>query len=277
MKRFVIKLLLFGLVFLLITISVDITKTKSKRYAATVNGSEIYCAINKSCTNKKVKKLLLGDSVGHQLYPCENDYDSIVSLACNQAVTMAGHFFLLENYIESNADNLPEEVILFLTPFTLRNDVDFYAYHYFLKPFPPYNWSEQYTSHLKQRVHSIPLYWSANLPFIQTSNYTPKWATPSLETIESISQLSYEYLLKMDSLTKQHDISFRMVSPPLRDDKEKTIDSIWQNMPPTYATQLNTLLQPYKEGLVFLPSCLYVDHAHFQTDKIPVDYLGVLN
>ena len=277
MRRFAIKLLMFVFVFLLITIPVDIAKTNSKRYTATINGSEIYCAINKSYTNKKVKKLLLGDSVGHQLYPCENEYDSIVSLACNQAITMAGHYFLLKNYIETNADNLPDEVVMLIIPFTLCNDVDLYAYHYFLKPFSPNKWGEQYTDHLRQRIHSIPFYWSANLPFIQTSNYTPTWATPSSVTTKSVSRLSYEYLLKIDSITKHHDISFRLVSPPLREDKQNTIDSIWSNLRPEYAVQLDALLQPYIESEVFVSSDNFIDFAHFLSDKTPVDYLHVLN
>ena len=276
MKRFLYKTLIYVVIILLIIVPVDFFKIYSHSYDFSVAGSEIYCAINNSRKIRKAKKLILGDSVGHQLYPCEIDYDSIVSLACNQAITLAGQYFLLKNYIENNVDSLPDEVVLFITPFSLCNDVDKYAYHYFLKPFPPHKWSKFYTKHLKQRIHSIPLYWSANLPFIQTSNYTPEWATHSSQSIKSISPLSYEYLMKMDSITKQHDVSFRMVSTPIRDDRQIDIESFWYNLPPDYAVELNSLLIPYEESVYYMPSDYYLDHVHFLPDKIPFDYLGLL-
>ena len=277
MKRFLLRLLIYVFVILIITIPIDMINTFTGKYIKTVDGYEIYCAINNSQSNRKVKKVLLGDSVGCQLYPSDNDYDSILSLACNQAITMAGHYFLLKNYIENNNDNLPDEVVLLITPFSLCNDVDKYAYHYFLKPFPPHTWSKLYTKHLKQRIHSIPFYWTANLPFIQTSNYTPEWAIPSSKANKSISPLSYEYLLKIDSITKQHNISFNMVSTPIRDDRQIDMDLFWKNLPSDYADDLASLLLPYKESVHYMPSDNYRDPVHFWAETIPFDYLSILN
>jgi hypothetical protein len=275
MKRFIKNLLIYVFVVLLIVVPIDIYRIRTKKYVNKVIGSSIYCAIAKSKTPGKGKKLLLGDSVGRQMYKCENEYDSIVSLACNQAITLAGHYFLLRNYIESNIDNLPTEVILFYSPFSLSNDVDKHAYHYFLKPFPPFEYSEWYTEHLTQRIHTIPLYWTANLPLIKTSAYTPVWAVPSSMPTESISQLSYEYLLKMDSITKANNIRFHLVSVPIRDDRQDDIESFWENIPTAYLARLEDLLQPYKESVVYYPSKWYFDEYHFFYDKIPYDYLGL--
>jgi len=277
MKCFLQTILKYVIIVLLIVVPVDIFKIYSKNYGATVVGSEIYCAIEKSQKKENAKKLLLGDSVGHQLYPCEKEFDNFVSLACNQAITMAGQFFLLKNYIETNVEDLPQEVILLITPFSLSNDVDKHAYHYFLKPFPPYKWSELYTKHLKQRIHSIPFYWSANLPFIQTSSYTPKIAVPSPQVIESVSPLSFEYLLKMDSITKANNIGFHMVSTPIRDDRQNDIALFWESLPAVYISRLSELLQPYKESIMYLPSEWYSDHVHFVGEKTPDDYLNLLS
>jgi len=277
MKRFLIDIMLYAVIILLITVPVSILKAYLEDYKANVIGSEIYCAINKSQQKSNVKKLLLGDSVGNQLYPCKKEYDSIVSLACNQAITLAGHYFLMKNYIETNFENLPERIILLVTPFSLENDVDKFAYHYFLKPFPPYKWSDLYTEHLKQRIHSIPFYWTANLPLIRTSPYTPKLAVPSFQSIKSISPLSYEYLLKMDSLTKANNIDFCMVSTPVRDDRKNDIVSFWENLPTEYMSHLSELLEPYKESVMYLPSEWYSDHVHFVGEKTPDDYLNLLS
>ena len=246
------------------------------RYEKKVDGSEIYYAIFASETKKKVKRIVLGDSVGCQLYPSTQEYDSVVSMSCNQAITMAGHYFLLKKFIDANHGGLPEEAILLITPFSLSNDVDKYAYHYFLKPFPPSDYSSFYTKHLTQRIHSIPFYWTANLPVFKTSNYTPKWAIPSSQSIKSISPLSYEYLLKMDSIASANGIKFRMISTPVRDDRCDDMDSFWGHLPTDYADKLDDLLQPYKESVIFMPSDYYGDKVHFLGDKIPDDYLGIL-
>lgn len=278
MKKFIFRLLFFVLIILLIITPVEIHKMGNMSLATSeIAGSEVYFAIDKSQTKRYVKKLVLGDSVGKQLYPCTIDHDSIISLACNQAITLAGQFFLLKNYIENNIDNLPDGIILLITPFSLSNDVDKYAYQYFLKPFPLQLWSVFYTEHLEQRIHTIPLYWTANLPFIQSSNYTPRWAVPSQQSTKSISTLSYEYLLKMDSITKQYGIPFRMVSTPVRDDRRNDVDSFWNNLPSDYADELESLLLPYKESVYYMPSDDYEDAVHFCAEKIPFDYLSILN
>ena len=281
MKCFLKKILLYIVIVLLIAVPVDIFKMHLLKQGvpilgATKTGLEGFCAIGNSQKVGKVKKLLLGDSVGRQLYPCDKEYDSILSLACNQAITMAGQFFLLKNYIETNVEDLPEEVILLITPFSLTNDVDKYAYNYFLKPFPPYIFSEQYTKHLKQRIHSIPYYWTANLPFVRTSSYTPKLAIPSFQSVKSVSKLSYEYLLKMDSIANANNIVFRMVSTPIRDDRQDYIASFWENLSPEYMSSLSGLLQPYRSSIIYLPSDWYVDEIHFFNKKIPNDYLNLL-
>lgn len=282
MKCFLKKILLYIVIVLLIAVPIDIFKMHLQKHGVRILGTpktglEVFCAIGNSQKVGKVKKLLLGDSVGCQLYPCDKEYESIMSLACNQAITMARHFFLLKNYIETNVEDLPEEVILLITPFSLPNDVDEYAYNYFLKPFPPYTYSEQYTKHLKQRIHSIPYFWTANLPFVRTSSYTPELAIPSIESIKGISELSYEYLLKMDSIANVNNIVFRMVSTPIRDDMQNDIASFWENFPTEYMSRLSNLLQPYKKSIIYLPSDWYFDKVHFIKEKVPNDYLNLLS
>jgi len=276
MKRFVLGIIVYVIIELMLWNALELLKLYTHRYEKKVNGAEIYYALFSSKTERKVKRIVLGDSVGCQLYPSNQEYDSVVSMSCNQAITMAGHYFLLKNFIETNQEDLPEEAILLITPFSLSNDVDKYAYHYFLKPFPYHQYSNLYTNHLKERIQTIPFFWSANLPFIQTSSNSPKWAVPLTASNQSISQLSYEYLIKMDSITKCNGIKFQMISTPVRDDRRDDMDSFWDHLPTDYADKLDDLLQPYKESIVFMPSDYYTDEVHFLGDKIPDDYLGIL-
>ena len=135
MKLFLGHILKFFAIALAILLLCESMYFYSGHYQEKVNGWEVYAAIRKSKQNSNVKRLLLGDSVAMQIYPCDKEYNDMVSLACNQAITMAGYYFLLDNYIESNNNTLPENVILFINPLTLGSNMDQFAYHYFLKPF----------------------------------------------------------------------------------------------------------------------------------------------
>ena len=81
----------------------------------------------------------------------------------------------------------------------------------------------------------------------------------------------------MDSITKQYGIHFSMVSTPVCDDRQNDVESFWNNLTPDYAVELNSLLEPYKQSVYYMPSDYYSDQVHFLKDKTPFDYLGLLN
>lgn len=279
MKRFISIFCIYLFCFLLIILIPEEYKIiTNAELENTVPGGEVRAAVKSSKTkaNRKVKKLILGDSTGHALYPSEKTYDSIVSLACNQAITMAGHYFLLKNYLEANNENLPDEIIILFTPETFGNNVDRFAYQYFLKPFPILEYKSLYTKHLYDRIKSIPLYWTANLPFIQTSGYTPRFAVPANKERLNLSELSAEYLLKIDSIAKRYNVPYKMLSTPVRDDcKELTqrrIDDLLQGCPEQLQLQMNAYIQ----SIPYYPSELFFDHVHLHAAEKPEDYLGVL-
>lgn len=219
---------MYLMVILAIVLPVELYKMFHEQDDSKIPGYEALIAvrISHTHTNKAVKRLILGDSTARLFYPVWQDYDNMVSLACNQAVTMAGQYFLLKNYLETNADNLPGQIVLIYTPFSLSNDVDKYAYQYFLKPFPTSEYQSLYTKHLKERIESIPFYWTANWPFIQTSGYTPRFAVPDEEIATPLSELTYEYLIRIDSLAKEYNIPWEMCSTPVRDDRAQEVEQI---------------------------------------------------
>lgn len=278
MKRFISVICIYIVAVLIVVVPPEIYNIVTNTDLGNVPGGEVRAAVKSSKTraNRKIKKLIIGDSTGHALYPSERTYDSIVSLACNQAITMAGHYFLLKNYLETNEDNLPEEIIILFTPETFGNNVDRFAYQYFLKPFPILEYKPLYTKHLFNRIKTIPFYWTANLPFIQTSGYTPRIAVPANEERINLSQLSIEYLLKMDSLAKTRGVPLKIVSTPVRDDckdiTERRINDLQQICP----KQLRQYMENYSQSISYYPSELFFDHVHLNDKDTPDDYLGIL-
>jgi len=279
MKHFISVICIYLLVVLLIVLPPELYKILTDANYSDVAGGEVRAAVkvSKTKTNKKIKELILGDSTGHALYPSEKEYDSIASMACNQAITFAGQYFLLKNYLETNKENLPQEIIFLLTPESFGNDVDIFAYQYFLKPFPVFEYKSLYTNHLYSRIKSIPFYWTANLPFIQTSNYTPRAAVPAYTERLPMSELTYEYMILMDSITKEYKIPFELRSTPVRDDRKNEIENVAQNIYSTGSTRFSHLLRPYVESITYYPSDLFVDPVHMKDTALPEDYLGILN
>lgn len=274
MKRFVLTILLYISLILLIIIPIELRNLR--QMGDNVPGGEVRCAIQKSkakVTNH-IRKLIIGDSTGHALYSCENEYDSIVSLTSNRAITMAGQYFLLRQYLETNADNLPDEVILLMCPFSFSNDLDKYAYQYFLKPFPISEYKQLYTEHLWERIQTIPLYWSANLPFIKSSGYTPRMSVPSEGETKRMSQISYEYLLKIDSITRHYSVPFVIISTPVRSDRENDVQECINEIANTRYQDISSFMTPYIESINYMPSDLFDDEVHLKDEQVPYDYLN---
>ncbi|MBQ7531581.1 MAG: hypothetical protein IJT12_07720 [Paludibacteraceae bacterium] len=272
MKRFV------GILSIYIIASILVSELLTYTNVSRVIGHEFRAAekLSKSKSKKKVKKLIIGDSTGYALYPCTRSYDSIVSLACGTSISMGGHYFLLKNYLDSNPDNPPEEVVLLLTPMSFSNDLDKYAYQYFLKPFPIWEYKPLYTDHLYQRVKSIPYYWTAYLPFIHSSGYTPEKSVPKKEPEVYLSRTCYEYLLQIDSITKANGIPLRMISSPVRDDYMQRVENISKALCEESSVGISHLAGPYIETINYYPANLFHDEVHLERSYVPADYLGIL-
>lgn len=182
-----------------------------------VNGGEVYGAIRNSARKQRCRRLVVGDSTGWLFYPCESVCDSnMVSLACNQAVTMAGHYMLLHRFLEVNTDNLPDKVVLVFTPSSLGNNLDQFTYHYFLKPFMRGRNLSLFTGTLWRRIVHIPLWWAVTLPSMRLSNYAPEYSLPTDEPYDMLSPLSREYLWKIMQLCDNYGVPLVIQPSPIR-------------------------------------------------------------
>lgn len=275
MRRFVSYICVYAVLIIAIILPIEIYRMRAGYDDVDVPGYEVRFAerLSKTRINKKVRKLILGDSTGHALYSCDKTYKWGISLACNRAITLAGHYFLLKNFLETNPENLPEEIIILYTPFSFSCDLDQFAYQYFLKPFHRKEYNHIYTNHLLQRVQSIPMYWTANWPFVQTSGYTPRFAIPAKEDEMSISELNCEYLHKIDSITTMYDIRLSIVSTPVREDRKDEVDKFVADVCKTTDSVVLKYLQKYVESIAFYPSELFNDELHLSIENVPSNYL----
>ena len=72
--------------------------------------------------NKEYETILLGDSLAKNSFSTLNIHQNILDLTSNQAISMAGNYYLLERYIKNN--KVPKKIYLFFIPEFLQNNLD---------------------------------------------------------------------------------------------------------------------------------------------------------
>jgi hypothetical protein len=269
-KLFIISSFLFCIFTIYSTVRLEITYNNPySKYSLTLNGKEIIKAIYKSKKTKKIKKLLIGDSVAEQIYSVDNYNDSIYSLTCNQAITLAGQYCLLYTFLNNNKDNLPQEIILYYNPFSLQNNLDKFAFHYFLKTFYYNNTFEDLLNNdiIKNRIQHIPYFYIAKFNIIKSINYSPIYSLKN-DASKLVSPISELYLNKIDSLCNAYKVPLKFLPSPIRISRKQEIE----NLKP----RGNKLIDEYYSKIIFMNDSLFQDPVHFKKEYIPSDPLKLI-
>ena len=266
MKRFLIRCLWWILVLFGLEGAMYLTGFRFQSF----NGLESYRSIGLSKKKTGKSLLILGDSAGRQLYPSQRTYPDAVSLSCNQAVTMAGQFFLMRNYFEANADALPQRVVFVCTPLCLENDLDQFSYQYFLKPFFTRDYKPLFSERLMDRVRQIPHYRSSRLPFVRVSNYAFAYDLEPGATFNLVSPLSREYLGQMVRLAFSKGVSFTLVCAPVRESLKEDVLARCAQSEANGELDM-ALLESYRNSIRAYPDSLFCDDLHFFPESIPDD------
>jgi hypothetical protein len=272
-RKFVIKFLIFALIAVPVLTFKNLLFYYTDLYKSYVFGSEIYTSLKKTQMKKKVKKLLIGDSVGNQLYDNDVYNGGIFSLTCNQAISMVGQYILLSKFIETNKDDLPEEVILLITPDSFSNNLNQnLTFNYFLKPFY-YKENEKYFDELcKAQIKKIPYYYTCKIPFIRSSDWSPEYEPQKDSSYKVISPITSDYLVKIKSLCMANNIKFQLCPTPVRSSRSKLIAE-YSKCPEITQGALSNDLNNYFSNIVFMPDQLFKDRNHLKIKNIPVDFL----
>ncbi len=276
MKKFCIRAVAFSLAAIILLLACEAYYFYCGWYQEKVNGTEVYCALrNSKKKHAKVKRIIIGDSVSMQLYPCTEEYDDAVSLTCNAAITVAGFYFLLTNYLATNLNDLPDEVVFLVSPWTLKNNMNsVLAFHYFLKPFYTEAYRSDYTPNLYQTIHDNPYYWLSQFPFVRSSSYCIDYEVKQ-PTWHWIAPIASDYVQKADSVCRQYGVRFRMIPSPVRADRHAELEqtmasSIGAAESPIFAMPV---MQQYMENINYADTAMFIDNIHFRPDAIPANYL----
>lgn len=230
-------------------------------------GNEIYNAIEKSKKKTKIKRLILGDSTGMQLFNNYHPDEDFYSLACNQAISVAGQYFLLLNFLKSG--NNPECVYLLFNPFGFKNNLDqVYTYHYFIKPFYTSEYKPLMTNTVKQQVKKNPYYWASQIPNIKASTWAPTYDAPDItpDSTSFLSKISKEYLEKIDSLRKVY--GFRLIIYPTfaSEDNKQRINKLRSE--DLKDVTCASLFCDFFDNITYYDDSLFADGMHLKDPEI---------
>ena len=225
MTTFLQRVLVFSIFGLLLveSISYGLRATGCLEYYIT--GKEVHQSIRKSKEKVVSKKILLGDSVAFQLFD-NQDNPYINSLACNRAISMAGHYFLLKNYMEAGND--VDTVFMICTPFSFKNNLnEIYTYHYFLKPFSKPAYRPFFTENLKQQLAKTPYHFLLNSQYILATDWAPSFEKQEQkESFSFLSPISKDYLEKLKDLSLQYDFDCIFIPAPTRKSRQMEVQQL---------------------------------------------------
>lgn len=268
MKKFLKKSVLFVLLIVVFVESISSILLYTDLYLKlNYPGYNIYNAIDKSKKKDKAKILLLGDSVGAQLFPNDNTYDGINSLACNQAIGVIGQFFLLKNYLEQGND-LDKVVVLF-NPLSFLNNLDqIYTYHYFLKPFYQAEYTPLFTQTATKQVNKIPFNRLSQIPHVKITGWAPEIELEK-KNYTFLSPISVEYLAKIKALSKKYSFDIEIMSTPTSTELKTQIDQM--DLTEIRENNLQDEFNNYFKNMVYVDSREFVDGIHFYKPSKYVD------
>lgn len=253
MKKFCKHSFFFLLPLLICSFCYSFYLFKSGEYEKIVTGSEVYSSIRNSKKKVYVKKLIIGDSTAFQFFN-NQDGNDIFSLACNQAISLCGHYLLLNNFLL--AGNRPSEVYLVYMPFSFCNNLDeIYTYGYFLKPFFKDEYVPLMTEQVLEQIGKIPYHEICQFPLVLTSSWVPSYKPRERENT-FLSSISCEYLRKMEELSTKYNFNLYIVPSILSEIQKERINKIdkAEFNKEKYADKLN----------IYLNNILYVDNSHFR-------------
>ena len=275
MRQFLLKMALWACIILAWMLVIEHFMNRNKGSLKYLAGSDVLTALSKSKSPAGKSVLILGDSVGNQLYPSEQTYPHAVSLTCNRALSVAGHFFLLNNYVSANEHALPDTIAMIMTPTSLQNQLDRFAYHYMLKNFLTKEYKDEFNEELWTQVRNIPIYWSAPLPFIRVSNFSPEYTPPKDDRYVLFSPISQTYLERIIQLTDRIHAHFFLLCPPVDEAQKEEWEQVFERSAAKSEVPA-ALFNQYSESMRFVRDSIGTDGIHLRADSIPQDYFGLL-
>lgn len=284
MKKFMIKAELFVVIMLVFCIAAERVAmnkdwnlviaqfTNSEDFIENVGTDEIKPYLYKVQEKDESEILVVGDSVCHQMLSGLQEYnDKICIVGSNGAITMAGQYILVAEYIKNHAE--ATDIYLLVLPESLSRTYDtMWGYQYAVMPFVETDTfdllDENTISGIKASYGEISLHpWVVDL--VDSSavnrkiyfNLIKKYGKSYKQS--SDFELADQYIAKMYNLCEKNGISLHLYACPVADSRRQEMDILEK----LYAdTWLGQYYPDYFEKILYFPDEQAADGIHFSGD-----------
>jgi hypothetical protein len=260
MKQFLIRVILFVLIGVAAFHVKSYLLLRNDKYQRKVSAKEVYHVIGKSRQKNPSKKILLGDSVARQFFNSDEESDTLNSLASNQAISLAGQYILLDNYLK--AGNKIDTCYAVFIPSSFQNDLNqLFTYNYFIKPFYKPEYKPLLTPTVNRQVQKIPYQGIAQYFCILTNNWAPEFETKDKADYVFFSPISVEYIHKMSALAKQNHFRLIFVPALCNENQRKLIATF--DKKELAKNNIESEFADYFDNIQYFDSKYFVDDMHF--------------
>ncbi len=284
MKHFYKKTAIFLLILVFVIVIVDwlsmtsefrvaIAKlTGSEEYLTENNGSdEIIPYIERVRTKDQYTKLIIGDSVCGQMYRNLQVFnDDVCIIGGNAAITMAGQYILVHEFLENHED--ATDIYLILVPLSLNSTFDTkFGYQYTAMPFVLTDTLQLLDENTIEKMESIYGEFFMKKPVvyaIERSAINRKLYLNELQkrvTVEEegrISEVALQYLVKIKELCDERGVTLHLLPGPYSDSEAQAV--LYEELRTEYeASVLNEYFPNYLDDAWIYPSEQFGDDLHF--------------
>lgn len=237
-----------------------------------VGSDEIKPYIAKVQAPDGTSKLILGDSVGRQLYVGLQQYnEDIAIVGSNAAITMAGQYILAAEYIENHPE--ATDIFLVILPESLCRTFDTkWGYQYTVMPFVETGTIDRLDNNTIESMESVygeffmrtDIVWKIDHSAINRKLYLNLLKEHSESYVQSSKfELAEQYLVKMYELCEANGVTMHLYACPLADTRVEEIAGMKEQYKESV---LYEYFPDFMENIYFFPVEEAADGVHFSGD-----------
>lgn len=282
MKKFYVRVSIFTFLFCILIIVIDYLSMEDPFYrqlailtnsesfiTGNVGPDEIKPYIYKVQEDDNTTKLIIGDSVCHQLFNGLQEYNSDITIVgSNAGIAMTGQYILAEEYIKHHPN--ATDIYLIVLPSSLQiNFGTTWGYQYTIMPFVETQTIQLLDEDTIQCMESVygkffmePLV----VYFIDRSAINRKIYLNTLKKLsngyepENRYEIAEQYIGKIQELCKEHQIRLHLYACPMAEKRKESVEEIRGTFK---ETMLYDMFPDYLANIYYYPDKQFRDGTHF--------------
>lgn len=285
LKKFYFKMIIFFMMAIALLLGFEVLSVSEeyRHFMARITDSEEYITVNTGADEikpyiEKVKesngytKLIIGDSVCHQMFNGLQEYNQEYCIVgSNAAITMAGQYILAELFLE-NHENVTD-IYLLMIPSALGCTFDTqYGYQYTVMPFVETDTLQRLDANTVEQMESVygkyfmrsDVVWLIDRSGFNRKVYLNQLANNvEIKSEGPVSYASVQYMEKLRILCESRGVKLHFLPGPISN-TQRWHDMIENGIREAYEdTVLQEYFPDYLNSVSFYPEEQFRDGIHF--------------